>query len=185
MFNDKYGLTEAVLSGRKTMTRRILKVTLTEYNTINLILNFDENLEANKLAIIKKYSQYQIGQVLAVAQSYKEIRDIIGDIHDGKSIKFSKGWNNKMFVRADLMPHHIRITNIKVERLRDISNEDCIKEGIVEEDTPIDKGYSFYGTQGNWETPREAFAFLIDKVSGKGTWKRNPWVFAYEFELID
>ena len=30
-----------------------------------------------------------------------------------------------------------------------------------------------------------AFAALIDKVSGKGTWKKNPWVFAYSFELID
>ena len=33
-------------------------------------------------------------------------------------------------------------------------------------------------------TPREAFASLIDKVSGRGTWKSNPWVFVYEFEPI-
>ena len=33
-------------------------------------------------------------------------------------------------------------------------------------------------------TPREAFATLIDKVSGRGTWKRNPWVVVYEFELV-
>ena len=31
----------------------------------------------------------------------------------------------------------------------------------------------------------EAFAALIDKVSGKGTWKSNPWVFVYEFELMN
>lgn len=30
---------------------------------------------------------------------------------------------------------------------------------------------------------REAFASLIDKVSGRGTWGQNPWVVAYEFEL--
>ena len=33
-------------------------------------------------------------------------------------------------------------------------------------------------------TPREAFASLIDKVSGRGTWDRNPWVVVYEFELV-
>ena len=32
---------------------------------------------------------------------------------------------------------------------------------------------------------REAFAYLVDKVGGKGTWKSNPWVAAYSFELVD
>lgn len=47
----------------------------------------------------------------------------------------------------------------------------------------------FYEFEGNkddgFDTPREAFAALIDKVSGKGTWESNPYVFVYEFELID
>lgn len=36
-----------------------------------------------------------------------------------------------------------------------------------------------------FDTPREAFASLIDRVSGKGTWDRNPFVFVYDFELVD
>lgn len=36
----------------------------------------------------------------------------------------------------------------------------------------------------NYITPREAFAALIDKVSGRGTWDSNPWVFAYTYELV-
>ena len=36
-----------------------------------------------------------------------------------------------------------------------------------------------------YKTVREAFSVLIDKTSGKGTWRYNPWVFVYEFELID
>ena len=96
------------------------------------------------------------------------------------------GWSNKEFVRADLMPHRIRITGIKCERLQDISEEDCMKEGILG-DVEYDK-YEVYGLFGNsddgFDTPREAFASLIDKVSGRGTWKRNPWVVAYEFELV-
>ena len=35
-----------------------------------------------------------------------------------------------------------------------------------------------------FNTPRQAFAALIDKVSGRGTWDRNPWVVVYEFELV-
>ena len=46
-------------------------------------------------------------------------------------------------------------------------------------DTKIDalKRNSFF-------TPRAAFASLIDKVSGKGTWEENPYVFVYSFQLI-
>lgn len=91
-----------------------------------------------------------------------------------------------MFVKANLMPHQIRITNIHVERLQDISDEDCIREGIV-------KALGLYGCEGLCErgdqlyfnTPRTAFAALIDRISGKGTWEKNPWVFVYEFELLE
>lgn len=74
--------------------------------------------------------------------------------------------------------------------LQDISDEDCLKEGIYE-DSGDDKypPSIFYEFEGNeddgFDTPREAFAALIDKVSGKGTWESNPYVFVYEFKLID
>ena len=93
-----------------------------------------------------------------------------------------------------LMPYHIRIMNIRVEQLQEISNEDCLKEGIRKwaDADPMYKntyqGENLYEYAGNWDgfcTPRRAFAALIDKISGKGTWLDNPWVFVYEFELIN
>ena len=36
-----------------------------------------------------------------------------------------------------------------------------------------------------FSTARDAYKYLIDKVSGKGTWENNPWVVAYSFELVD
>lgn len=98
-------------------------------------------------------------------------------------------WTNKMFVKADLMPRHIEFTDRKVERLQDISDEDCLKEGIYEDsgddEFPPSIFYEFEGNKDNgFDTPREAFAALIDKVSGKGTWESNPYVWAYEFELM-
>jgi hypothetical protein len=96
-----------------------------------------------------------------------------------------------MFVSADMMPHQIRITNVRVERLQDISDEDCLREGIVEYTCNLYEYrgicYSFEGDKtkmGTHKTPREAFAALIDKVFGKGTFDSNPWVFVYEFELV-
>lgn len=94
-------------------------------------------------------------------------------------------WHDR-FVRAEAgeCPHRIRITDVRVERLQDISDEDCLREGV--QFLPEINRYYFEcaGCEGFYfDTPREAFASLIDKVSGYGTWQRNPWVFVYEFEL--
>ena len=175
MFNDKFGLTEAVLEGRKTMTRRIAEKVLVEDIDQRLVWTGEF-----------KKPKYEVGEVVAVAQAYRDIRDIIGDVHDGKSIKFMPGWSNKMFVKADLMPHQLRITNVRLERMQDISDGDCKKEG-VDYIGGYSESYYFGHGVGNirlGNSPREAFAALIDKVSGKGTWKSNPWVFVYEFELV-
>ena len=92
-----------------------------------------------------------------------------------------------MFVKADFMPHRIRITNIRVERLQDISEEDCLKEGIWRDDNVGLEGttYWYHGlVNSSFRTAKEAYAALIDKISGKGTWESNPWVFVYDFELV-
>ena len=102
-------------------------------------------------------------------------------------IACSKGWVNKKYVKSDLMPHRIRITDIRAERLQDISEEDCFAEGVVQQhgEGANVEIYSYIPYEKPlYSTPREAYAALIDKISGKGTWKNNPYVFVYEFELI-
>ena len=299
MFSDAFCLTLAVLNGTKTMTRRLLKVPKTcngkEVYSFNVLTNnagtqcvdlVDEN--GYVLGIWKP--PYEVGEIVAIAQSYKKIYpnadfEMVGN----DFMTESAGWTNKMFVRAELMPHHIRITDVKVERLQELSDEDCIKEGVgaflkvicekaseeyekksdniywitgrgydqslsychncarkeVEAlNQKIGKGYEKYIIDGGWgvedehpcfcekcgkpllfdfcgnvdlELPnldlryesdlyilnqilsqddedaekviryfaREAFASLIDKISGKGTWENNPFVVAYSFKLID
>ena len=92
-----------------------------------------------------------------------------------------------MFVRADKMPHHIRMTEIRIERLQDIKSEDCLKEGLwMAHDVGLGMTYWYHGlANSSFRTPQEAYASLIDRISGKGTWKSNPYVFVYDFELID
>lgn len=196
MFNDRYGLTQAVIEGRKTMTRRPIKV----------IYDCD-TAPSDKLTIMKVFdngtiwateSRYKVGEVVAVAQRYSAIAAGHPDVDTfllqvAKAHKISiesvqelAGWNNKMFTKAELMPHQIRITGIRCELLRDISDACCLKEGIRYV-PKINKFYfedvcreeSFY-----FDNHREAFASLIDRVSGKGTWGSNPWVVVYEFELV-
>ena len=213
MFNDKFGLTQAVLDGRKTMTRRIIKCPRTfrgewvagfnihrrhsDKKIVDWPCMYDaDEREFDMGEILPKYI---LGEVVAIAQSYKDVDRFH---RKGKNadyleyldsilpeLKLYPGWGNKMFVKADLMPHHIKITGIKVERLQDISDEDCLKEGIIHVSTFL--GQKIYHTphvNGSYlstNVAQEAFAYLIDKVSGKGTWEENPFVWVYEFKLFD
>ena len=173
MFNDKYGLTSAVLRRVKTMTRRSSDL-------------------------------YEVGEEVAIAMRYEWMAS--GGYLERMleaPLRFKKeytgaGWRNKMYVKAELMPRRVRILRKWQERLQDISVEDCMKEGVVKAHI----GYYVPGLKANWvkeshveaedgqtwklfPTPQEAFAALIDKLSGKGTWESNPLVWVYEFKLID
>ena len=211
LFNDNFLLTKAVLEGRKTQTRRLIKCRKTfkgewvagfnihirpsDKKVVGLPCMYDaDEREFDGGEILPKY---KVGEVVAVAQSYKTVYNKEGlETMDMliQELKNSKGWNNKMFVKANLMPYQISITNVRIQRLQDISDEDCLKEGIYAyyygdekekrfyEIPPV--GYSFDGIDCHYPTPREAFANLIDKVSGKDVWSENPYVFVYDFALI-
>jgi len=193
MFNDRYGLTQAVLDGRKTMTRRMAKAWEREGGMLSGWYR----------------GSYKIGDTVAIAQKYSELSwdknfydKLLGMCKHLPQYELA-GWDNKMFVRADLMPHYIRFTNLRVERMQDISDEDCFKEGVQAVCIPegwryiaggekihdVDRGRIWSGElklseKSSFDTPRSAFSALIDKVSGRGTWNSNPYVFVYEFELV-
>lgn len=187
MFNSKFGLEQAVLEGRKTMTRRSVsdKILNKYQDYLNWWNKQNGGFKVPEDEFYLCESPYKVNDVIAIAQRYCDVLHC-ANVPKGDE----KGWNNKMFVKADLMPHHIKITGIKVERLQDISDEDCLKEGIGTFKSPyyFDPCYHLPITSEKvvyYNTSREAFAALIDKVSGKGTWKSNPWCFCYTFKLID
>lgn len=214
MFNDNYDLTQAVLEGRKTQTRRLVPKKLF---TLQWDVDEDESTlvfenDMGDFIDIRKsrFAHYKVGEVVAIAQSYETIfhaGDCPNDFFVNSSTINKKycgaGFKNKMFVRADLMPHSIRITDVRVERIQEISDGDCIAEGVVRIEhviptpTPEKVSPQYYPCQYlkdcakkvGWgrvyDTPQKAYAALIDKISGRGTWQSNPYVFVYEFELVD
>lgn len=193
MFNDEYGLTKSVLERRKTQTRRLVPK---DFFTLAWDERGDtlvyENEDGRGIDIRdSKYAIFKVGEIVAIAQRYSEIGI--------EPFPFCEnGWNNKMFVKPGLMPHHIKITNIKVGRLQNISDEDCLAEGVVISEPKIKGGVRMYypceylkscankiGWGRVYNTPREAFAELIDEIGKEGDWEKNPYVFVYDFELVD
>lgn len=181
MFNDHYGLTRAVLCGHKTVSRRVPG----EQKRIDALYEAFPN-EIQRLA--PDFCNYQVNEEVAVAQRYYDLYlDDIGIRPEAKQFKEahmkSPGWTNKMFVKAGLMPHRVRIKSLHLEHLQDITNDDIRRECTMFFNF-ADRKYEVCGIRGQFDTPRDGFAALIDKVGGRGTWDKNPWVVRYEFELV-
>lgn len=223
MFNDKYGLTEAVLERRKTQTRRILNPTML-FERLNTYEGWEKEdiadwkkcckdrlYEANGEELKKMldyalaHSIYKVGDKVAIAQRYTDLA--FNDeflrlcaIHGMplEYLKLEKGYNNKMYVKADLMPHYIHVTNVRIEKLQDISKEDVISEGFTKCYCNLNMGnaasqweyhLAYFDKLGRSKEfgsvhAKEAYSFLIDHISGVGTWESNPFVFVYDFELL-
>ena len=202
MFNDRFGLTEKVLDGSKTQTRRIIPQSVIDkvdefrveyYNMTFDALNSEEGLK-QYFFVEKNLGKlpYKVGEVVAIAQSYKEV------FGEGCGKESEAGYNNKMFVKPELMPHQIRITDVRIERLQDISEEDVLKEGFDGSfdfevtGESVTKGFYLDCHNKNEKGNRrifdscaqKAYSVLIDAISSKGTWDSNPFVFVYDFELV-
>lgn len=191
MFSTTYGLQQGVIAGTKTMTRRVdkklnhpLVTDISEWaiddkGKCHLVITYSTGLTEDV------YPPYQIGEEIAIAQPYKDI--CLTDPIFFEGMRKEAGWSNKMFVAAEYMPHRIRITDIKVERLQDITEEDAIKEGVEK----WMGGYIVtgimerHGQNNAWfKSPRDAFFRLFTKLCGYKAWNTNPWVYAYTFELV-
>lgn len=222
----RFGLEQAVIARLKENTRRRVRFPkgINDKDVESAVMGVDRkgrvyftfSVATDQGAeTVDVYPKYQIGERVAIAQSYEiilgehdlpRLQEPIDEIcYDGlhnayrnpiaiRAMMNGNAYNNKLFVRADLMPHVIEITDIKAERLQDISDEDCLREGIhvhnPDHSEPRFIGYAYDATPGTnrkrwwFHTPRKAFAALIDALNGRGTWERNEWQFAYIFKLI-
>ena len=192
MFNDKCYLTHDVLMRLKNQTRRVIpgkildKFERLRQTYMNSTALCDAPIIPPKL---EDLSPYKVGDEVAIAQSYFDVyMQILEHSRDKntENVSCKAGWHNKMFVKAEDMPHSIRITKVRAQHLQDISEEDCLAEGIKK---------IFFGTRVRYafndgdklivfDDPRVAYGKLIDKIGKKGTWDSNPMVYAYDFELI-
>ncbi len=71
----------------------------------------------------------------------------------------------------------LEITDVRVERLQDISKEQALAEGVMSCEQDIDP-------DGNGYEPLELFGGLWTMINGDGSWQSNPWVWVVEFKRV-
>ena len=209
MFDTDTGLNTAVLDGYKVMTRRLQKIP-TQVNGVNV--ESAEIVDNHKFGCVGSYiglydinhdligkvlPSYLIGEEVAVQMSYKTavedtpecsvaIMDYTLTRKKPCDYRDHFGYNNKMYVNPKLMPNRIKITNQFCQHLCDISDTDCMKEGIVLNHEANGSEYYTYGSMSkpHFNTTKEAYRSLINKLSKYDIWTVNPIIFAYEFEVV-
>ncbi len=197
-------MVQALLENRKNQTRRICKISplaklIGLYTKRRL---WDSTVEEcpNPLGHFAKFdlngveievqSKFTEGDILWVRETFFEYHcefifksDYEPDFY--RNIK----WKPSIFMPRKAARIFLKVTNVRVERLQDISEEDAIAEGVASAFPASDMKFA---KDLDWVIPRpflhHQFSFLIlwQKINGKKhPWKSNPWVWVYEFERIE
>lgn len=185
----KTALTYAIIEGTKTETRRLL---------------------GDK--------EFNVGDIAAIAEPYGNIyRSLEGkeqaDFYHRLRLELNidrpedhPGWNNKLYVRPALMPHQIEFTAKRTHALHDITDEECMREGVFHDLIPCEDPKTGETGDYTWQKitfkydrdgsktlcvhnnvclhPHDAFFALFDDANGKPIASSNPTVTAYQFKLI-
>lgn len=201
----KEPLFHLTVQGIKKQTRRIMKPQPDDsglHNHTLFPLSIDSDMSGfwgtvEETGEYKEFKpRYKVGEIVYLKEPYSWIslgsREPVTvykydneDHEDESGCSFlTSKWKNKLFMPESEARHFIKITDVRAERLQDISNSDCIKEGIFKHISHA-KVYWKNGVDGlMYGSPRYAYAALIDLINGKGTWDSNPFVFVYDYELL-
>lgn len=195
LFNTE--MVKAILDGRKTVTRRVVKPKPQGYfevNDGNLTYIYDTSLGQGKI-----FPPYQIGDILYVRETwnhynydnlntgehregyfYKASPELKSTLPDYVQHHWGEKWRPSIHMPKEAARIWLKVTDVRVERLQDITSLQCVEEG-VEETSLLEAGGEFVRGMFHdiWNSTIKKSA--LDRYG----WEANPWVFVYEFERID
>lgn len=205
IFNTE--MVKAILDGRKTQTRRVVKPQPPEdeyfegpYWYEPAIVNKQGELEpGNPVFGISSTdgewgikSPYKPGDILYVRETwakrihsdnryYYKADNNLGAIFNREDDK----WRSPIFMPREAARLFLKVTSVKVERLQDITEEDARSEGCIDYHDKMGDG-KFEDVIEFDLTARDAFSYLWDTLNAKRGygWDANPWVWVIEFERI-
>lgn len=179
-------MVQAILDGRKTQTRRTkgLEFINDSYSEWKYLGTNDDGLHLMKnehdatngikcpygkpgdVLWVRETWGHEYGGGYLYKASHEHMQKV-GGLTDHK-------WRPSLFMPREACRLRLKITNVRVQRLWDISGPDCWAEGI---------------SHAGWNSERygsvvECYRNLWQSIYGPESWNANPWVWVVEFELI-
>ena len=197
-------MVQAILEGRKKLTRRTQGLEIINKNPDDWFLDglkilgrfIFHNLKSKEEIQIKP--KFEIGDILWVRETWqttwnenKKSWDTIYKADGGYWIDDDgiMKWKPSIYMPKEAARIFLEVSNVRVERLKDISEEDAIEEGIeiihyAENILPVFRNYLLKEKKGTLN-PRLSFRTLWEKINGEDSWDANPWVWVYEFKVVE
>lgn len=178
-------MVRAILDGRKTQTRRIIKPQ-PWHGTDSYHGDAPECWTEGHCALCDGY-KWTAGDLLWVRETWSHTGQGVWTIGDARMSFGGKvvyradedtpgaGWFPSIHMPKEFARIFLKVTDVRVERLQDISEEDAWAEGCEGSDDDVIGGTSGYSK----------FARLWIAIHGPGSWEANPWVYALTFERVD
>lgn len=190
IFNGE--MVRAILAGRKTQTRRVMKPQpepvpgqpgeywwpAKAFETMVKMSDFQRVGFEGAAADASPFGR--IGDRLWVRETFGDcgVRLVYrADTDDGASCQVTR-WTPSIHMPRSACRLLLEISDVRVERLNDISEQDALAEGM-------DDGTSQAAIAAGWfEKPRRAFRRLWEQIYGQESWSSNPWVWVVEFKQV-
>jgi len=191
LFNTE--MVQAILEGRKIQTRRIVKGEALDWLDS---AGFTPKFVSDPGNFHSRYG-YK-GDILWVRETWvwegdTKYTDVnpLGNFYYKADFKGNDGpskWKPSIHMPKEACRLRLKITDVRIERLNDISLDAAVKEGIL-----IDfyemfqecRYRDYMDINSNWRDPISSFKSLWESINGKDSWKVNPWVWVIKFEKLD
>lgn len=183
-------MVRAIQDNLKTQTRRVIKpqpewvdeVTHTNYIGGIIFPNTAQNCQCGHPIV----PRYAVGDILYVRETWQPLRIFGRDLFAYRADKdverhldgFLSKWKPSIHMPKAAARIFLSVTKLKVERIQDITVDDCIAEGV---NNPCD----WFGEHQADCNCLEVFADIWTRIHGKDAWERNDWVAAYTFERCE
>ena len=199
LFNTE--MVKAILEGRKTVTRRVAKGVIEfDKGHYNALKRGEWSGAIPKTTLLKEYAPFKVNDVLYVRETWHKYTKRVGQgegchLQEFYGYKASiansedanEKWKPSIHMPKEAARLFLRVTDVRVERLQDMTNKDCHKEGINIATDSVTDGETL---KKHHDFSLERFATLWDstiktdqlKLYG---WEANPFVWVIEFEVID
>ena len=207
-------MVKTILDGKKTMTRHLVKF---KDFTTDSITPLHIELAEGRYCLFNERNGWLIGypkcpygkigdrlwvrethhvvggtadyEIEEIKQGLQDIKNFASYKADGYGNPCDGGWTSPMFMPRWASRILLEITDIRVERLNDISDEDAVKEGLrilpASGRYVVSPGDQYFGSASHDAV--EVFSWLWDSINAKKgyPWSSNPWVWVVEFKVVE
>lgn len=185
-------MVKAILEGRKTMTRRVLKPQPSSgVRNSPFVPSGIEDAHGREVR-----PRYIVGDILWVRETLQlcEVNDspqqfdwcylanlepIPEHFVNTTALPFAEPFKKHpaIFMPKWAARIWLEVTGGTIERVQDITPAECLLEGVLHDNDNFDVG-------GDWHNGKSVFAELWNSINGPGAWERNDWVAAYSFKVL-